>query len=97
MRGQNTPQDQLFSYVSRQDRIAADHPVRKLRAMVDGILDAMSEQFAPLYSDVGRVSILPEQLFRALLLQILYTVAANADRWGRCTTSCCCDGSSDQP
>ena len=74
VRGEDVRQDQLFSYVSVHDRIPASHPLRKLRVVVNGILAAMSDQFAALYSDVGRPSIPPEQLFRALLLQILYTV-----------------------
>ena len=74
MRGDDLRQDQLFSYISTEDRIPAHHPLRKLRVVVNGILEAMSAEFAPLYSDVGRPSIPPEQLVRALLLQILYTV-----------------------
>lgn len=74
VRGEDLRQDPLFSYVSTEERIPAQHPLRKLRVVVNAILASMSEQFAPLYSEVGRPSIPPEQLFRALLLQILYTV-----------------------
>jgi transposase len=74
MRGDDLRQDPLFSYVSVEERVPAAHPLRKLRVVVNAILASMSEQFAPLYSDVGRPSIPPEKLFRALLLQILYTV-----------------------
>ena len=74
MRGDDIRQDPLFSYVSTEERIPADHPLRKLRAVVNGILDAMGGEFAPLYSAVGRPSIPPEQLLRALLLQVLFTV-----------------------
>jgi len=74
MRGEDIRQDQLFSYVSTDARIPANHPLRKLRTVVNAILSSMDDQFAPLYSDKGRPSIPPEQLFRALLLQILYTV-----------------------
>lgn len=74
MRVEDFRQDPLFSFVSTEDRIPASHPLRKLRMVVNTILSAMSEQFAPLYADVARPSISPEQLFRALLLQILYTV-----------------------
>ena len=74
MRGGDVRQDPLFSVVATEDRIPADHPLRRLRVVVNGILASMSGSFAPLYSDVGRPSIPPEQLFRALLLQILYTV-----------------------
>lgn len=74
MRGDDTRQDPLFSYVVTEARIPSNHPLRKLRVVVNEILESMSAQFAPLYSAVGRPSIPPEQLFRALLLQILYTV-----------------------
>ena len=74
MRGEDVRQDPLFSVVATEDRIPADHPLRRLRVVANGILASMSGSFAPLYSDVGRPSIPPEQLFRALLLQILYTV-----------------------
>lgn len=60
MRGDDLWQDQLFSYIT-EDRIPAHHPLRKLRVVVNGILEAMSAEFAPLYSDVGRPSISPEQ------------------------------------
>ena len=74
MRGEDIRQDQLFSYVSTDARIPANHPLRKLRAVVNAILSSMDDQFAPLYALTGRPSIPPEQLVRALLLQILYTV-----------------------
>ena len=74
MRGDDIRQDPLFSYVVTEARIPAHHPLRKLRMVVNGILESMSDRFALLYSDVGRPSIPPEQLLRALLLQILYTV-----------------------
>jgi len=74
MRREDLRQDQLLSYVSIDERIPANHPLRKLRVVVNAILASMNGAFAPLYSDVGRPSIAPEQLFRALLLQILYTV-----------------------
>ena len=74
MRGDDIRQDPLFSYVVTEARIPANHPLRKLRVVVNAILASMSAQFAALYSDVGRPSIPPEQLLRALLLQILYTV-----------------------
>ena len=74
MRGKETGQRSLSSYVSQQDRIAADHPLRAMRQMVDGVLQRLSGRFAKMYSDRGRPSIPPEQLLRALLIQALYTV-----------------------
>src|SRR6516225_6744025 len=74
MRGDDNLQDGIFSYISPEKRVPADHPLRPIRKMVDEILKEMSPQFAKLYSDVGRPSIAPERLFRSLLLQIFYSV-----------------------
>lgn len=74
MRGEDQKQEAMFSYVSPQKRVPEDHPLRGIRAMVDTILKEMSPRFARLYSEVGRPSIPPERLFRALLLQIFYSV-----------------------
>ena len=74
MRGNDPKQDAMFSYVSLEQRVPVEHPLRPLRTMVDDILKEMSPRFAKLYADTGRPSIPPERLLRALLLQILYTV-----------------------
>ena len=74
MRGADEPQTTLFSYVSVEDRIPADHPLRTIHALVNPILTALSPKFEALYSKMGRPSIPPERLLRALLLQVLYTV-----------------------
>jgi hypothetical protein len=74
MRGDDNQQEGMFSYISPEKRVPADHPLRPIRKMVDEILKEMSPQFAKLYSDVGRPSIAPERLLRALLLQIFYSV-----------------------
>lgn len=74
MRGEENKQAPLFSYISQEDRIPADHPLRSIRMMADAVLQGMSKHFSDLYSDVGRPSIPPEQLLRALLLQILYSI-----------------------
>src|ERR1700745_2083712 len=74
MRGDDYQQEGIFSYISPEKRVPADHPLRPIRKMVDEILKEMSPQFAKLYSDVGRPSIAPERLFRSLLLQIFYSV-----------------------
>ena len=74
MRGPEQPQSALFSYLSVEDRIPPDHPLRAMRKLVDPILSALSPRFAALYSELGRPSIPPEYLLRALLLQILYTI-----------------------
>lgn len=64
----------MFSYVSPEQRVPADHPLRPLRTMTDAVLRELSPTFAKMYSDIGRPSIPPEQLLRALLLQVLYSV-----------------------
>src|ERR1700732_1927164 len=74
MRGPDPKQDAVFSYVSPEQRVPADHPLRKIRTLVDGVLKNMSPQFGKLYSKVGRPSIPPERLLRALLLQVFYSV-----------------------
>jgi len=74
MRGTEDHQESMFSYISPERRIPEDHPLRPMRRMVDDVLKELSDVFDRMYSDVGRPSIPPEQLLRALLLQVLYTV-----------------------
>ena len=74
MRGQDTQQAIMFSYVSLEERIPADHPLRAIRVMADRALAALSPLFSELYAPTGRESIPPERLLRALLLQVLYTI-----------------------
>ena len=64
----------MFSYLFSEQRVPADHPLPAVRALTDEALRSMSEQFERVYSTTGRPSIPPEQLLRALLLQVLYTV-----------------------
>jgi len=74
MRGQDEKQDAMFSYVAPEQRVPADHPLRKIRTLVDAVLVEMSSEFSRLYADTGRPSIAPERLLRALLLQIFYSI-----------------------
>ena len=75
MRGDDRDeQGAMWSYVSIEQRIPADHPLRAVRPLVDAVLRELSPRFATLYSRVGRPSIAPEKLLRALLLQVLYTI-----------------------
>jgi transposase len=74
MRGADEKQEAMFSYVSPEKRVSADHPLRPIREMVDTVLKEMSPRFARLYAKVGRPSIAPERLLRALLLQIFYSI-----------------------
>jgi len=64
----------MFSYISAEKRVPEDHPLRAIRAMVDLALRNMGPQFDAMYAKLGRPSIAPEKLLRALLLQVLYTV-----------------------
>src|SRR5215471_9725848 len=74
MRGADQQQNHIFSYVSPEERVRKDHPLRAIRAMVEEVLHELSPQFDRMYSKLGRDSIPPERLLRALLLQMLYTV-----------------------
>ena len=59
MRGQDEKQDGMFSYVVPEQRVPADHPLRKIRTLVDEVLQEMSRDFSRLYADTGRPSIAP--------------------------------------
>ena len=74
MRGNDQQQSHVFSYISPEQRVRKDHPLRPIRTMVDEVLKQLSPQFSKMYAKVGRPSIPPEQLLRAQLLQLLYSV-----------------------
>ncbi|AWI79581.1 IS5/IS1182 family transposase [Parazoarcus communis] len=74
MRGQASPQSAMFSYVSLEERVPASHPLRKLRMLVDSVLASMDDEFDAIYARVGRPSVPPERLLKALLLQILFSI-----------------------
>ncbi len=74
MRGEDRQQVTMFSYVSPERRVPADHPLRVIWVLSDAALQRLSRRFSELYSRVGRPSIAPEKLLRALLLQVLYTI-----------------------
>src|SRR5437879_5794742 len=74
MRGTDFQQSAMFSYLSPEQRVPADHPLRAIRQIVDKVLKQLSRLFSRMYSQVGRPSIPPEKLLRALLLQVLYTI-----------------------
>jgi transposase len=78
MRGDDRQPDAMFSYVSAEQRVPRDHPLRAIRALVDDVLRDMSREFDGLYARVGRPSIPPERLLRAQLLQIFYSVRSEA-------------------
>jgi transposase len=74
MRGDDPRHESMFSYVTPEARVRADHPLRPIRRMTDAALARLSPRFERLYSTMGRPSIPPEQLLRALLLQMLYSI-----------------------
>lgn len=74
MRGHVDPQSHLFSYVSIEDRIPADHPLRVIKAKADSVLASMNAAFEAMYAEGGRPSIAPERLLKASLLIALYSV-----------------------
>jgi transposase len=74
MRGSDKRPGALFSYVDLEQRVRPDHPLRAIRGLTDSALAALSRDFAALYSGLGRPSIAPEMLLRAMLLQAFYSV-----------------------
>src|SRR5690348_13534927 len=74
MRGFDERAGALFSYVDLEERVHADHPLRAIRSLTNAALSELSRDFAGLYAPLGRPSIAPEKLLRALLLQAFYTV-----------------------
>jgi transposase len=74
MRGADQQQNHIFSYVSPEERVRKDHPLRIIRTMMDEVLQQLSRRLDSMYAKVGRPSIPPEQLLRAQLLQMLYSI-----------------------
>jgi transposase len=74
MRGDERDQDGMFSYISLEQRVPQDHPLRAVRKLTDAVLRPLSPEFDALYADSGRPSIAPEYILRALLLQVFYSV-----------------------
>lgn len=74
MRGSDSKQPVIFSYVALEDRVPKDHPLRIIRSIMDQVLEELSGDFSRMYARTGRPSVPPEQLLRALLIQVLYSV-----------------------
>src|SRR5213594_2351070 len=74
MRGTDTTQSAMFSYLSPEQLVPRDHPLRQIRVLCDIALKGLSREFEAMYSEIGRPSIAPEKLLRALLIQIFYTI-----------------------
>jgi len=94
MRGGDYRSEGLFSYVSCEARVPADHPLRAIRAIVDEALEVMSADFDAMYSRIGRPSIPPEKLLRALLLQAFYTIRSERQLMEQMDYTCFSAGSS---
>ena len=75
MRGGDERSGELFSYVDLEKRVRWEHPLRAIRAIVNAALAALEADLAALYAPVGRPSIAPEKLLRAMLLQAIYSIA----------------------
>ena len=74
MRGQDSRSGSLFSYVDLEQRVRSDHPLRTIHTLVIEALASLDGRFGEIYSEIGRPSIPPEQLLRAMLLQAFYSV-----------------------
>ena len=74
MRGEERVQDGMFSYVSLEQRVPEDHPLRAVRKLTDGVLRSLDAEFDELYQASGRPSIAPECILRALLLQVFFSI-----------------------
>jgi transposase len=74
MRGDERVQDGMFSYVSLEQRVPVEHPLRAVRTLTDAVLRSLDAEFDELYSGSGRPSIAPEYILRALLLQVFFSV-----------------------
>jgi len=92
MRGADGQTHHLFSYLSPEQRVRADHPLRAIRGMTDRVFAELSPRFDTMYSDLGRPSIPPAQLLRSLI-QSLYTVRSERLLWRMSTTGSCIAGS----
>jgi len=74
MRGSDAASGALFSYVDMEARVPVAHPLRTIRTIVNEVLDALDTEFEALYEGTGRLSVAPERLLRASLLQAFYSV-----------------------
>jgi transposase len=77
MRGEVDPQSALFSYLSPEQRVPAEHPLRSIKAYADAALAAISGEFDALYGSTGRPSIPPERLLKGQLLIALYSIRSD--------------------
>ncbi len=74
MRGNERVQDRMFSYVSLEQRVPAEHPLQAVRRLTDAVLEALDAEFDALYAGSGQPSIAPEYILHALLLQVFFSI-----------------------
>ena len=74
MRGGDARTGSMFSYVDLEARVGKAHPLRTIRSLVNEALSSLSHDFSAMYSRMGRPSIPPEKLLRAMLLQAFYSI-----------------------
>ena len=86
MRGTDERAGALFSYVDLEARVRTDHPLRVIRGIANEALAALAADFSTLYSRIGRPSIAPERLLRAMLLQAFYSVRSERQLMERLDT-----------
>jgi transposase len=82
MRGDERVQDSMFSYLTLEQRVPQDHPLREIRTLTDGLLQSLDPELDKLYATTGHASIAPEYVLRALLLQAFYSI--RSERQLRC-------------
>jgi len=87
MRGSDERSGALFSYVDLERRVPEGHPLRRIREIANAALSDLGGEFAALYTPLGRPSIAPEKLLRALLLQAFYTIRSERQLRKVCTSS----------
>ena len=94
MRGSDKRSGELFSYIDLEQRVRPNHPPRAIRSLTEAALASLSGDFAGLYSGMGRPSIAPEMLMRAMLLQAFYSIRSERQLMERLESICCSAGSS---
>src|SRR5262249_47336206 len=92
MRGDDGICGSLFSYIDLEKRVRADHPLRVIRRIVKAALKSLLGELVRLFSPIGRESIPPERLMRALLLQAFYSIRSERQLVERSTMICCFAG-----
>ena len=95
MRGGDKRTGELFSYVDLEKRVRSDHPLRAIRGLVNEALVALEHEFFALYAPIGRPSIPPEKLLRAMLLQAFYSIRSERQLMERLESGLLSAGSSE--